>query len=112
MKIWLDDIRPCPEGHVWALDYDDFVYLVVKYGLPEHVNLDHDLGHDWKTGYAACKFMVEYHMKHPETPWPTWSIHSANPVGSENMRGLLENYEKHIQNNKSNILGDHIRLGD
>ena len=100
MKIWLDDVRPSPKGWMWALDYDLFVHFVIRYGIPDEVSLDHDLGHEYKDGYGAAKFLVEQCLS-LNVPLPIWRVHSANPVGKENIEKLLINYNReHYAKNK------------
>ena len=66
-----------------------------------------------ETGYDCAKWLIHYVMDNPPTNvtlvsthgelktfktrgWPKWKVHSANPVGAENITKLLENYEKHL----------------
>jgi hypothetical protein len=55
------------------------------------VDLDHDLGLDEVnselSGYDICKYIVENNI-----PLFGFLIHSMNPVGSERMRNLLNDY--------------------
>ena len=132
MKIWLDDIRPAPDGWIWIKSYGEFMEcLYDPHGyeeldgfvdtdsvydyIIEEISFDHDLGRNGaypsiydKTGYDVAKGFVDFHIDEDywsvvwsEKPqWPKWKVHSANPVGAENIRKLLENYEKHIKNEK------------
>ena len=45
MKIWLDDVRPAPEGWLWARDEEEF-WGLFAHGEPEAISLDNDLGED------------------------------------------------------------------
>ena len=102
----------------WVLNYEQFVQWIEKFGLPDIISFDHDLAdehytppeywHDYevskkyqesqdyqeKTGMDCAKWLVEYCMDNQEK-LPTFYVHSANPVGADNIRGLLENYIKH-----------------
>ena len=44
-----------------------------------------------KTGYDCCKFLVAESMT-KNIPLPQIYIHSANPIGSGNMMGYINNY--------------------
>ncbi len=48
MKIWVDDLRPVPEGYEWAKSVNQAIYLVEKAEAGgeevELLDLDHDLG--------------------------------------------------------------------
>lgn len=107
MKLWLDDIRLAPSME-WkrVMTYAEFVEAIEIFGLPEIVSFDHDLG-DWtivaqrpvlpdyeeKTGYDCAKWLINYCLCR-DIDLPEWRVHSANPVGAENIRALLENYTK------------------
>jgi hypothetical protein len=46
-----------------------------------------------KTGYDAAKWLCDYCFLN-SIPLPKWNVHSANPVGRDNIEGLLKNFEK------------------
>lgn len=113
MNLWLDDYRPAPEGwtHVYNIDAAKAHLLD---GQVEYASLDHDLGacgtcmrglsvDQWMeehafesmpncehfgTGYDLCLWMAEKGI------WPKNKplVHSANPVGRDRMRGVIERY--------------------
>lgn len=109
MKIWLDDLRlpPTPDW-LWCKSHWDLQSAVEKYGLPELISFDHDLGrharyieqpfggkwmnNESKNGFACAKWLVHYCMDNHKK-LPDWEVHSANPVGAENIRGILKNYQ-------------------
>jgi len=80
--------------------YDAFVEYIQEYGLPDFISFDNDLGLNDKgklapDGYAATKWLVYesgINLKDLE-----FAVHSANPVAAEQIRGLLENYIKHLR---------------
>lgn len=107
-KLYLDDIRiPKTEGWEIVRNYDDFVSWINVNGLPDEVSFDHDLAdahynpstwvsgfvYNEKTGYDAAKWLCDYCWQNG-LPLPNWNVHSANPVGSENIISLLKNFEK------------------
>ena len=114
-RLYLDDIRT-PTNAEWIVvrNYDDFVKEIKKSGLEnfEVISLDHDLGDsamveyytnvknnydlDYKnilekTGYDAAKFLVAESMNN-KVPLPQIYVHSANPIGSANIMGYINNY--------------------
>jgi hypothetical protein len=116
-KIWLylDDVRT-PKDDRWKVvrSYDEFVAHIKMNGLEnyETISLDHDLGDtamneyynnvhpnytlDYnniteKTGLDCCKFLVAESMN-TKIPLPQIYVHSANPIGSANMMGYINNY--------------------
>jgi hypothetical protein len=46
------------------------------------------------SGYDCAKWLVEYCMDN-DLDLPNWIVQSANPVGKDNINGLLNNYLKH-----------------
>jgi hypothetical protein len=118
-KLYLDDVRtPKSEGWDIVRSYEDFVNYIEQNGIPDEVSFDHDLsrehtkyyfdngGHDnppdplgvefkEKTGYDAAKWLCDYCWTNG-IPLPKWNVHSANPVGSDNIKFLLNNFEKKL----------------
>jgi hypothetical protein len=117
-KVWLylDDVRT-PTDPNWTVvrDYNEFIARVRLIGLDgiEVISLDHDLGssamaeyftnvkHNYKldydnitekTGYDCAKWLVSHHMDNPKAKFPTVYVHSANPIGSANIMGYVNNY--------------------
>ena len=101
----------------WVKSYREFVNWIKKYGLPDGICFDHDLADnyqlrsemdvtDWYdmtenseyTGFDCAKWLVEYCMDR-DLDIPEIGIQSANPVGADNIRGLLLNYKKHRNEN-------------
>lgn len=117
-NLFLDDIRDpsyinSDKIFVIARSFDEAVSLILEHGCPSFISFDHDLGWDQlkpgdhvlitelpkdeKSGYDLVKWMIEADLddtiKIPENF--SFSVHSANPVGAENIRNLLSNYIKH-----------------
>ncbi|TGE21282.1 hypothetical protein E5K00_13390 [Hymenobacter aquaticus] len=99
-KLYLDDIRnPKGEGWVVVRSFEEFVATIEALGLPEEISFDHDLGWDQeqncelKSGYDCAKWLVEQDLA-----IENFNVHSANPVGAENIRSLLQNFLKFKQN--------------
>jgi hypothetical protein len=117
-KIWLylDDVRT-PNSENWKVvrNYDEFVSHIMLNGLENYevISLDHDLGEESmyeyytnvknnftlnydnivneKTGMDCAKYLVAKSME-KGIPLPQIYIHSANPIGSANMMGYVNNY--------------------
>src|SRR4051812_24062717 len=93
MKLFLDDIRD-PPNDTWtvARSYREAVELVQHQGFPETVSFDHDLG-DGPTGMDFAHWLVAFDLDHNVMPDKfTFQVHSANPVGRDNIVGLLDQY--------------------
>lgn len=99
-----------PFETVWVKSYNEFCSYITDNGLPNGICFDHDLSdvQAFKTGYPhlmeevevnektgmdCAKFLVEYCMDN-NLPLPLYNIQSANPVGKENIYGLLTNFNK------------------
>ena len=107
---WVDGI---PQWQV-VRSYDEFVSTIMYIGLEniELISLDHDLGDtamneyfnnvspnytlDYnniqeKTGLDCAKWLVAKSMN-TKIPLPQIYVHSANPIGSANIMGYINNY--------------------
>ncbi len=95
-KLYLDDIRnPKSKGWTVVRNYEEFVQYIDQNGLPDEISFDHDLGEDVKTGYDCAKWLCEYCWMNG-IPIPPYNVHSANPVGRDNIIGTLKSYEKKL----------------
>jgi hypothetical protein len=85
MKVWLDDVRPMPEGFDrHAATAAEAIALLAQGGVT-HISLDHDLGNDAGSGYdVAC--WIEQAAYHGLMEPVIVRIHSANPVGLVRMQ--------------------------
>lgn len=113
--LYLDDVRT-PKDINWEVvrNYDEFVAHIKMNGLENYevISLDHDLGDtamqeyynnvrdnykiDYnnikeKTGMDCARFLVAESMN-KRIPLPQIYVHSANPIGSANIMGYINNY--------------------
>ena len=92
MKLWIDDVRPAPEGYVWCKSVDMARSVIIWYSYRENetielIDIDHDAG-----DYACCggdyikllDWLEETCRNYPIR------IHSMNPVGVANMRAIIQ----------------------
>lgn len=87
-KIYLDDLRPAPDGWVRVFWPDEAIALL-KTGEVTHLSLDHDLGDDQRgTGYDVLLWIEEAvaidGFKAPEI-----TVHSANPAARQRMEAAI-----------------------
>jgi hypothetical protein len=91
MKLWIDDVRPAPEGYVWCHS----VYRVMKeiyiaedkHEPIELLDIDHDSGDYFQYGgdyIEVLNWLEETGRNYPIR------IHSANAVGVANMKRIIE----------------------
>ena len=103
MKLWIDDIRPAPEGYVWCKSTLNALHTIYHNADEiEEIALDHDAGEYATEGGDFIKVLEELeslcHSKNAlkRAYWLEhcinyrFSLHSANPVGVENMRRIIE----------------------
>jgi len=105
MKLYIDDIRPAPEG--WHLvktvtEAIRTIYYDGLFGDPiTHISLDHDISHPVTVGslqrpypceetYAAVAYFIA--MKYSADNHPDITLHTSNPVGAENMQLILSKH--------------------
>ena len=91
MKLWVDDIRPAPEGYSRAYSTRQAIALIwgnEDFGTPyELIDIDHDAGDYAKYGgdyINLLNWLEETGRNYPI------HIHSANPVGVANMRRIIK----------------------
>ena len=108
MKLWIDDVRPAPEGYVWCKSVNKAKHLIeyyedvvnwasnrdtqidketVKVYTIELIDIDHDSGdyaHDGGDYIKLLDWLEETGRNYPIR------IHSQNVVGVENMRAIIE----------------------
>lgn len=84
-KLWVDDLRPAPDGWLWAKTSAQAVEFLATVAV-DTVSLDHDLGGDDTT-----RVIVLWLCEHDA--WPaTVHVHTANPVGREWLTGMCARY--------------------
>lgn len=96
MKIWVDDIRPAPDGWHWCkTSHEAIRSLAIWQGIEEFrgttgnvevMSLDHDLGGD-DTTRPIVLWCCENDF------WPVEVVvHSANPPGVYWLESMIERY--------------------
>ena len=98
-NLYLDDLRnQRTDGWVVVRSYEEFVGVIERIGAPDEISFDHDLGWDEvnnvenKSGYDCAKWLVDKGIVIEK-----FNVHSANPVGAANIKGLLENFRKFLK---------------
>lgn len=89
MKIWIDDVRPAPQGYVWFKTVNEVKEWLRKieytYGV-ELIDIDHDAGEYACDGGDYIKLLDWLEKTGRNYPI---RIHSQNIVGVENMRRII-----------------------
>lgn len=99
MKLWIDDLRPAPEGYTWAKSVEEVKIHCTQYLDPnknlhiEEFNLDHDSGNYYYLGGDYIEILKFLEEKQYFENWKinsVFHIHSQNPVGVQNMRAIIQ----------------------
>lgn len=117
INLWLDDMRPAPEGERWIhVKTDQEARPYFEQGEVERCSLDHDLGACAECMKGMCaeewlektKYQSMPHCEHFGTGytlicwieendyWPKLepSVHSMNPVGRQKMLAAIKKHYK------------------
>ena len=113
MKLWIDDIRPAPDGYDWITSVNEAINVILiaektvtslikqkeligiepdrdgitkKYGI-ELIDIDDDAGDEASDGGDYIK-LLDW-LEETGRSYPI-RIHSQNPVGVENMRRIIK----------------------
>lgn len=99
MKIWVDDVRPAPDGYVWCQTTNEAKHVIQHIfslyhihdtkNLPriELLDLDHDAGDLARWGGDYIKILDWLEKQGWNIPI---RLHTMNPVGRENMRAIIQ----------------------
>jgi hypothetical protein len=92
MRLWIDDVRPAPEGYTWSKSVNEAKTWIDLSELPfmediELIDIDHDAGnfvHDGGDYIKLLDWLEETGRNYPIR------IHSMNSVGVQNMRAIIQ----------------------
>ena len=109
MKLWIDDVRPAPEGYIWLKSTREalrFITAAENRNEIELIDLDHDAGDYARDGGDYIEVLRElerlsrkvtyvnsaafHNYWHGLCQKITFRLHSMNPVGVANMRAIIE----------------------
>ncbi len=113
VKLWLDDVRPAPEGWTWVKNVEQAKLVTWLHNVTE-MSLDHDLGvcEECSEGLSVEQWLEKYQYKsmpncshfgtgytficwlEERRKWPLKkpTVHSANPVGANRMRLVIDKF--------------------
>lgn len=94
VRVWLDDERPMPEGFDLHLKTAREAIDLIRTGRASAISFDHDLGGEENgNGYEVAKFIEEGAFQGAIAPIDMY-VHSANPVGANNIRRCIDNAKR------------------
>jgi hypothetical protein len=97
-SLYLDDERTPKtlRGWIIARSVAEAKKLISERGFPDYISFDHDLGENSPTGYDFAKWIVNSSLdgliQLPEAF--AYNVHSANPIGAQNIDSILSSYLK------------------
>jgi hypothetical protein len=101
MKLWVDDVRPAPEGFIWSKSVRQAKWAIETYerlkkkaidnGFKserslELIDIDHDAG-DYACDGGDYIKLLDW-LEETGRNYPI-RLHTMNPVGRENMRAII-----------------------
>lgn len=91
-RLWLDDVRPAPEGYKWLRSVEEAKVLIgvtekIHHKTIELIDIDHDAGEYAADGGDYIK-LLDW-LEETGRNYPI-RIHSMNPVGVANMRAIIQ----------------------
>lgn len=97
LKLWIDDMRPAPEGYVWIRSVNkahEFIEIYENIYRRERdlfmkielIDIDHDAG-DFATDGGDYIKLLDW-LEETGRNYPI-RIHSMNVVGVQNMRAII-----------------------
>lgn len=99
MKLWIDDVRPAPEGYRYCRSVNEAIDIIIAYEFMykasgentfyriEIIDIDHDAGQFEQYGGDYIRLLDWLEATNRNYPI---RIHSMNPVGVENMRRVIK----------------------
>ena len=103
MKLWIDDVRPAPDGYIWCKSTNEALRFITRNKTEVWlIDLDHDAGEFVQEGGDFINVLKEIErLAHSQlTLGMAWRfllrdqiefrLHSANPVGVQNMRAIIQ----------------------
>ena len=111
MRLWLDDVRPAPEGYNWAKTVREAIHIIMAYNREldynwqmyiegfwdkerferyfatwsiEEISCDNDLGENETEGYKLLDWLEATGRNYPI------HIHTDNAVARERMRAIIQ----------------------
>lgn len=93
MKLWIDDVRPAPEGYRWLKSVNQakeaievFEGFTSMFDI-EIIDIDHDAG-DYANDGGDYIRLLDW-LEETGRNYPI-HIHSMNPIGIQNMRAIIQ----------------------
>lgn len=95
MYLWIDDVRPAPDGWLWVKSVKDAQAAIMFYerNMADDsitISLDHDAGDYYSQGGDYIKVLDWLEENGIVDTGYSFHFHSRNPVGVQNMRAIIQ----------------------
>lgn len=50
MKLWIDDVRPAPDGYIWCKSVNETIAIIENNSDISLIDIDHDAGDYYSDG--------------------------------------------------------------
>lgn len=95
IKIWVDDIRPAPDGYIHCRSVNEAKTAIRFYEKNFNddtilIDLDHDSGDYFNDGGDYIKILDWLEEEDIVDTGYFFHLHTRNPVGVKNMRQIIE----------------------
>lgn len=110
MKLYVDDIRPAPEGWQQARTVTDAIRFLAQFGEQvTEISLDHDISYAVEVAgtqrpfpspenfTSVAYYMVEFYYEVSMNKRPEVIIHTANPVGAKELSNILARFRGRVE---------------
>lgn len=98
MRLWIDDVRPAPDGYYWCRSVKEAINIIIYCEVTvewdmidahtiELIDIDHDAGDYANDGGDYIK-LLDW-LEETGRNYPI-HIHSMNPVGRANMEAICK----------------------
>lgn len=97
-KMFIDDLRECPNGFVCCRSSNDAIAYVMEHGCPIFISFDHDLGGD-DTSILFVNWLIDAVLD-GKVILPSefdYKVHSANPIGAMNIKSKMDGFLKFVR---------------
>jgi len=98
MKIYLDDVRPTPEGWTHSRTAEE-TFELIKAGGVKEVSLDNDLGGGYTEGYMVMRWLEELVLT-DQIPYEhlpeRFTFHTDNVDRQSDMITAWKNLSRHL----------------
>lgn len=100
MKLFLDDVRPCPDGWILARNEREFKEAFNCGQYVKEVSFDNDLGAAEKEGWELINWLRDNIYSGVVLAPKRMYVHSMNPVARQRIQATINDIRSFVQANE------------